>query len=199
MLKFGTISDIDAEKGLAKVSLEEDGIVTQWIPIAVAKSKDDSFSFMFDVGEHVACIMDDNCEQGLVVSAIYDNKKQPDGGNKDKVRVKFKDGASIEYDRANSVLTIGGVKDVVINCENATVTASTKVTIDCDDSEFTGDVTIGGKLEVTDGIESSQGITASGDIQTTGGDVKAPGGITLLLHKHSGVTPGGGATATPIP
>lgn len=199
MLKFGKISDIDASKGFAKVNFDDDGIVSQWIPIAVAKSKNDSFSFMFDVDEHVACLMDERCEQGIVIAAIYDKNKQPDGGNKDKIRVKFSDGASVEYDRSTSTLTIDAVKDVVVNCETATITASSKVTVDCSDSEFTGDVTIGGKLEVTDGIESNQGITATGDIQTTGGDVKAPGGITLLLHKHGGVTPGGGSTATPIP
>lgn len=187
MLKFGKITDIDAGKGLAKVSFEEDGIVSDWLKVGVLKSKDDSYSFMFDTDEHVACVMDENCENGVIVCAVYDENKQPDGGNKDKVRVKFSDGASVEYDRSNNTLTIDGIKKAIINTEEATITASSKVKIECDDNEFTGDLKVGGKLEVT------------GNIKSTGGDVENSLSIKLGTHKHTGVQSGPSNTAGPIP
>lgn len=187
MLKFGHITEIDASKGLAKVKFDEDDIVSDWIKIGVRKSKEDKDSHGYDADEHVACLMDERCENGVVVCAVYDENNQPDGGNADKVRVKFKDGASVEYDRSNHTLTIDGIEKAIINTKEATITADTKVKIDCSDNEITGDLKVGGKLDVT------------GNIKSTSGDVENATGIKLGTHKHVGVTPGPGTTGIPTP
>lgn len=114
MLKFGNISEVDASKGLARVKFTDDDMVSGWLPVLVLKSKDDSYSFAFDVDEHVACHMDERCEMGYIAGAIYDSNKKPDGGNADKLRVKFKDGTIMEYDRSAKKLTVDAAGDVVI-------------------------------------------------------------------------------------
>lgn len=106
MLKFGNICDIDAAKGLARVEFDDDGITSAWLPIVTSGTSGNKYSHAFDVNEHVACMMDENAENGVIVGAIYSAAAQPDGGNKDKVRVVFSDGASVEYDRAASKLSV---------------------------------------------------------------------------------------------
>ncbi|MGI9158242.1 MAG: phage baseplate assembly protein V [Saprospiraceae bacterium] len=106
MLKFGNICDIDAAKGLARVEFDDDGITSAWLPVVTLGSSGNKYSHAFDVNEHVACLMDENAENGVIIGAIYSNAAQPDGGNKDNVRVKFSDGAEVQYDRAASKLTV---------------------------------------------------------------------------------------------
>ncbi len=106
MIKFGNICDIDAAKGLARVEFADDGITSAWLPIATAGSSGNKYSHAYDVNEHVACLMDEHAENGVIVGAIYSQNEQPTGGNKDKVNVTFSDGANVEYDRAAHKMTV---------------------------------------------------------------------------------------------
>lgn len=199
-LKFGNISDVDAEKGLARVDFDDDDIVSAWLPMLVLKSKSDKYSYCFDVDEHVACMMDDNCEDGVIMGAIYDKNNKPDGGNKDKVRVKFNDGTAVEYDRKKNKLLVEVKGDIEFKADKT-------VTIDCPDNTIKGkltveqDVTFQGKLDVTNDISSNAKVKATAGVESQA-DVTAGGGtIALLTHKHPYTdTPVGAATTlTPIP
>ena len=106
MLKFGNICDIDAAKGLARVEFDDDGVTSAWLPITVMGTSGNKYSHAFDVNEHVACLMDDRAEAGVILGAIYSNAELPDAGSADKVSVKFTDGASVEYDRDASKLSV---------------------------------------------------------------------------------------------
>lgn len=106
MLKYGNICDIDAAKGLARVEFDDDGITSAWLPIVTSGTSGNKYSHTFDVNEHVACLMDEDAENGVIIGAIYSANEQPDGGGADKVRVAFSDGASVEYDRAAHKLTV---------------------------------------------------------------------------------------------
>jgi len=106
MLKFGNICDIDAAAGLARVQFDDDGVTSAWLPIAFPNTLQNKYAWAFDVNEHVACLMDDEAENGVIIGAIYSKAEQPDDGDADKVRVVFSDGASVEYDRAASKLAV---------------------------------------------------------------------------------------------
>lgn len=224
MLKYGIITEIDAAKGLARVHFDEDGIVSDWLPITVPKAMEDSFSFFPDINEHVACVMDEHADNGVIIGSLYNSQTQPNGGNPNKWRVRFKDGTVIEYDRAAHKLYVdaqgqveikatGAVKvdgqstvDVIaqgaVKIETAsTVTLkATSVTIDSPMTECTGVLKAASIMTVGGGAMTSSGnITASGDIKTTGGDVENSGGIKLGTHKHTGVQSGGSQTGTPTP
>jgi phage baseplate assembly protein gpV len=109
MLKFGYITEIDAAKGMARVTFEEnERLTTRFLPMAMPKTLEDKFIIPYDINEHVYCIMDENCEDGVIAGAIYDAGNMPDGGAAGKMRVKFVPNMVIEYDRETSTLTIEG-------------------------------------------------------------------------------------------
>jgi phage baseplate assembly protein V len=199
MLRFGNVTEIDATKGLARVSFDEDGIVSDWLPIAVKGSKANKHESWFDVGDFVACLMDKNIEDGVILGAIYDENNAPPVGNKDVESTTFSDGTLIKYDRSSSTLTIECVGDVNVNCVNANVTASTKVTIDSPESEFTGDVSVQGELSAN-GVQSSGDVSASGQV-SAGGQVTAldgtPAAVHLTTHMHPTAAPGPPSPPTP--
>lgn len=109
ILKFGKITEVDAAKGLARVTFEEnDNLTTRFLPMAMPKTAQDKFIIPYDIDEHVYCIMDENCEDGVIAGAVYDTGNMPDGGAAGKVRVKFVPNMVIEYNRETSTLSIEG-------------------------------------------------------------------------------------------
>lgn len=121
MLKYGIISEVDTSKGLARVTFDDDGIVSGWLPVSVPKSLNDKFFAMPDVNEHVWCVMDDNAENGVIGGSLYSTVSQPIGGGADIVAVRFSDGTRVEYDRAGHKLTVT-VGDSVLKVSQAGVT-----------------------------------------------------------------------------
>ena len=100
MIKFGIISDVDPIKGLVRVNFDDDEIVSNWIPVSVPKTLQDEFFCMPDKNEHVWCVMDEHCENGVVGGSLYDAGKKPSLGANNLVYVKFSDGTVIKYDRS---------------------------------------------------------------------------------------------------
>lgn len=99
MLRFGNITEIDPVKGRARVQFEEDGIVSDWLPMAVKSSKQNKHESWYDVDDFVACMMDEHLEDGVIMGAIYDDNNAPPIGNKDVEAKTFSDGTVIKYDR----------------------------------------------------------------------------------------------------
>jgi phage baseplate assembly protein V len=186
MIKFGTISKIDPDNGLVKVSFPSDDIESDWLPMIKQGTKSNKYFHIFDTGEHVACMMDERCENGVVLGAIYSKDETP-GAVKgaDVVGVEFSDGTVVKYDRSNSKLTIITEGNVEIE--------ATKLKV-------TGDLEVTGDVDVTGGISATGDLETNGDIKAPTGDVTAgPLGVSLLLHKHIGVTTGPGTSGTPVP
>jgi len=120
-LKFGKITEVDPDKGLAKVTFEEDdNLVTAFLPMSVPKSARDKYSIPFDVNEHVWCIMDDACEDGVIGGAIYDAQNKP-SGLADKTSVQFEGNMRVEYDRSTATLKISGGELVTIQIDNSEI------------------------------------------------------------------------------
>jgi phage baseplate assembly protein V len=107
MLRFGNISSVDADRGLARVRFEEDGIVTALLPMIGSRTSRDKFYAMPDVGEHVACLMDEYAENGVILGAIYSTKNTPgEVKGQDKIGVEFASGDLIEQDRQERYLRV---------------------------------------------------------------------------------------------
>lgn len=106
-LKFGIVTEIDEKKAAAVVKFEDaDGIPSFWLPVLQAKTYKDKFYFLPDIGEHVACIMDENLEDGVIIGAIYSEQDTCPVISKDKFKIKFNDDTEVEYDRVEHVLNI---------------------------------------------------------------------------------------------
>ena len=99
--------------------------------------------------------------------------------------IRLKEDLSIEIDSTVSV-TINA-PSVVVNCETSEVNASASTTITCPENELTGNVKIGGDLQVDGSINS--------DIDVTAG----PNSISLVSHTHAAGTLPTGLTGAPVP
>lgn len=106
MLKYGRISAIDSAKGLVRVNFDDDEIVSNWIGVSMPKTKDDQYFIMPDINEHVWCIMDEFCENGVVGGCLYDAKNKPAAGADNISYIQFKDGTVVKYDRTAHKMTI---------------------------------------------------------------------------------------------
>ncbi|MEO6682174.1 MAG: phage baseplate assembly protein V [Ginsengibacter sp.] len=222
--KYGIVSDVKA--GYIKASFEEDEIVTDWLPVVQRKSKSDKESLQLEINEHIVCLMDANCNEGICLGAIPNEKDTPDPGEgKGKFRKLFSDGTLIEYDKSTHKLTVD-VKGQLeakttgkASIEAGTIlegNATVKATITAPIIELSGNVIVSGtlaaaslsiapgagpvpgsgKVEIAGDIELTGKITGTGEI--SGSDIKA-GGVSLKKHTHTGVTTGPGTSGPPVP
>ena len=60
MLKFGTVTNINPLTARAKVQFAEDNMSSYWLPIIQKKTLKDKYYSVVDIGEQVACLMDEN-------------------------------------------------------------------------------------------------------------------------------------------
>ena len=136
MLKFGVVTAINPLTAKARVEFADDNILSYWLPILQKKTLKDKFYSIVDVGEQVACLMDENSEDGVILGSIYTSLDEVPGITKDQHIAKFEDGSFIEYNKENQILTI------VAKTVN-----------------IVGDIYQTGFLENTDGILSATDIT----------------------------------------
>ncbi len=177
-VKFGTVSA--SRPGFARVRLPDfDNMRTMWLPIAYPKTQDDQCCWTYDPGEHVAVLLDARGEDGVILGAVYSSADTPPVTDPNKFVIRFKDGALLEYDRGSHVLTVSGVRKVVVEASaEILLKADAKVTIDAPQTETTGDLTVGGKLTGQGGmaISGGDGAQIAGDVHVDG-NVDATGTI----------------------
>ena len=114
-MKIGIVDAIDPAACKVRVHFQDqDGVVSDWLPVMQKKTLNDKQYWMPDIGEHVVCLMDDNEEFGVVIGAIYSDADAPPISSPDKYLVKFEDGTTIEYDRTTHKLTADVQGDVDI-------------------------------------------------------------------------------------
>jgi phage baseplate assembly protein gpV len=105
--RVGIVQQQDAAHAKVRVVFPDyDEVVSWWLPIVFAKTQDDKAYWIPDVGEQVVCLMDLRDEAGAVLGAIYSNADMPPVNSADKFHLAFKDGASVDYDRAAHVLDL---------------------------------------------------------------------------------------------
>jgi phage baseplate assembly protein V len=103
MLRLGIISEIgeDENLGFARVSFDESDFVSWWLVLPSANTKTVKQWIPVEVNSQVACLMDEQCEQGCIVAVLWSNTDTPPKwANKDTIGIKFADGAEIYYDSA---------------------------------------------------------------------------------------------------
>ena len=156
MLRFGIVSKIDLKTVQARVSFQDDGCTSFWLPILQRKTMNDKFFVLPDVGEEVACLMDENSEDGVILGAVYSSEDVPVIDSEKQMSMNLEDGSLINVDKENETLTISFKKIVLV-----------------------GDIKHEGKLENTDGIKSDEDIT---DKKSSMQDMRD----IYNAHKHTG-------------
>lgn len=122
MFKRGQVSEVDAASGRARVTLlGEGGAGSYWLEVLVPNAGTNEDQVWPDVGDTVAVLLDDAGESGVVLGGFFNGKKRPTAANGEVRRVRFSDGAIIEYDRANHQLSITISGDVSLSVNSVTI------------------------------------------------------------------------------
>jgi phage baseplate assembly protein V len=166
MIRYGLVSQFSPSTMKAKVKFGDDDIVTDWLPIIKQRTSGDQSFDCLVINEQVACIMDENLETGVILGAIYSTADTPPEEAGEKIW-----GRKFE-------------DGTILKYDQS----SHKLTVKL--------VGSGAKMEIEGDVEVTGKITASGNIETSTGDVKA-GTVALKLHTHTGVTTGGGSSGPP--
>ncbi len=106
MLRFGIVSQIDPINVQARVSFEDDESTSFWLPVLQTKTLKDKFYAMPDIGEQVACLMDENSEDGVILGAIYSAEDVSTTQSEKQLSVNLEDGSYINVDKENKTLTV---------------------------------------------------------------------------------------------
>ena len=136
MLRFGIVSQIDPINVQARVSFEDDESTSFWLPIIQTKTLKDKFYAMPDIGEQVACLMDENSEDGVILGAIYSAEDVPVVTSEKQISLNLENNSLINIDKETNSLNI--------TFENI---------------NLNGNINHTGKLINTDGIKSNSDIT----------------------------------------
>lgn len=207
VVRFGTIAEID--HAAARVRVKSGGLVSNWLPwLAWRAGRTSRWSPPTSGEQCIVLSPSGETAAGLVLVGIYSKAEPAPCASPDEEVCLYPDGARITYNHATGALSAIGIKSAVVQ-------ASDRCTVDCPESEFTGNVYIGGNLAVKGeavihgvltylaGLSGSGG--AGGGTQISGpinhdGQLNNTGsissnGIVLATHTHPGDS--GGTTGGP--
>ncbi len=106
MLRFGIVSQINSVLAQARVNFGDDDSTSFWLPILQTKTLKDKFYSIPDVGEQVACLMDENSEDGVILGAIYSTEDVPVVTSEKQISLNLENNALINIDKETNTLTI---------------------------------------------------------------------------------------------
>ena len=191
MIRFGVITGVDVAN--ARVTCSVAGLDTDWLPWCVGRAGSTRKWSAPTVGEQVIVFAPGgDTSLGFVLPGFYQDNHPAPASAANKETTVYPDGSAVEYDSSSNTLTVSvsGNGNVIVNCKQATVNASTSVTLNTPNTHATGNVQIDGNLGVTGAMAvQGQGATGAvstfaGTIQVTNGDVKADS-VGLKSHTHS--------------
>lgn len=138
MLRFGKISEVDPDSGLAKVAFNEDGTTSDWMSPCYPTTNGDSFSWTLKINQQVACMMGRDQANGVILGSIYSRDVTPTDAGEDIFSVVFSNGDKIKYDKATGEMELK---------------ASGGLTV-------VGDLTVQGDIDSTGAIDAALDVTA---------------------------------------
>lgn len=202
LIRFGTIASVDLANALVTCTIGD--LTTDAIPWFAGRAGGTRKWSAPTVGEQVVVFAPGgDTSLGFAMPGFYQDSFAAPSSSATVDMVEFLDGSTVQYDSSSNTLTVSvsGNGNVVVNCQQATVNASTSVTLNTPNTHATGNVQIDGNLGVT-GTMAIQGVGASGgnvstfagSIHVTSGDVTADG-ISLKHHTHT--DPQGGTVGPP--
>ncbi len=106
MLRFGIVTQINSASVQARVNFGDDDSTSFWLPILQTKTFKDKFYSMPDIGEQVACLMDENSEDGVILGAIYSTEDVPVIDSEKQISLNLENNSLINIDKETNTLTI---------------------------------------------------------------------------------------------
>jgi len=102
----GIVVAVDEQGCRVRVEFpDRDNLVSDWLPVGQEFCVGNQAYRLPDLDTQVACLMDDRCEAGVVICAIYSDADPPPVSDANLYYRRFRDGTVIQYDRAGHKLT----------------------------------------------------------------------------------------------
>lgn len=181
---MGQVVALDA--GRARVRVQAGPITTGWLPFATMRAGHDRTWHPPGPGEQVLLVAPGgDLNQAVVVGSVYRAEHPAPADSADISRTLFKDGAVMEYDRAQHhwrlavpaggkiVLEIGATRFELRN--DGTTLTTPKFVVDAMESTFTGTVLVKKLLTYLKGLVGKGGGGAGASIE---GDIQVNGNVT---------------------
>src|SRR5438445_13331102 len=87
-IRIGHVVEQDLALARLRVVFPDlDQVTSYWLPIVMSKTQSDKAYWIPDIGEQVACVMDDNDESGVVLGAVYSRADAGPVQSADKYRI----------------------------------------------------------------------------------------------------------------
>lgn len=115
MLKYGIIKEIEGTN--AKVRFDDLGTTSGWLQICQNGSHKTKSQDVPDIGTKVACIMDDNLEDGCVIGAIYTDEETPCDRDNTKIIRMLENSFIWIIDRAKGIFSTV-FKEILVDTDN---------------------------------------------------------------------------------
>lgn len=185
LLRIGTVAEVKGNSCRVKTG----ELLTQFRPFFTRRAGTAKTSWRPTVGEQVMLLsLSGDLTNAYILPALYSDENPEPDDNNNRERTVYPDGAVIEYAPDTSALKVTGIKTAIVQ-------ASERVTIDCPNSEFTGNVLVKKKLTVEQGAKVTGAIEHNGKMTNSGG--VSIDGIEFGTHKHGGVDAGSGTSGGP--
>lgn len=189
MIRIGAISELDEANARVKVSVG--GLTTDWLPWITSRAGATRTWSAPRVGEQVVVLAPyGDPAQAIVLPSIYQDNHPAPASSKDVEHTVFPDGTTVDYNSATNTLnvTVAGSSKVIVNCKEATINASTSVTLNSPQTTCKGKLTVEGLLTYMAGMVGSGGSGASaqitGDVAFGGGNLTHNGKNVGSTHTH---------------
>ena len=206
ILRWGTVTEVDAANGSARVKIgDADGLVSAPLRVLQQRTLKDKHQELPDIGEQVCCLFaGQGFEQGIVLGAVYSGKDASPGRPPHVWYRKFEDGTELEYDREKHAL-VADVKGsanleadgpVIVHAKKeAALVSETSVLLKAPAIHLAGQMTMTGAggqagrgdmygtYRIFEGNVMAKGdVLARGDVMSLG-DIAAQG-VSLTNHVH---------------
>jgi len=205
MLRLGIISELGSgeNKGFCRVSFDEVNMVSGWLPLPSMGTKTAKHWIPIEINSQVACLMDEECEQGVVAAVLWsDSNAPPDWADENTIGIEFADGAKLYYNFKDSKAFFDAPDtSLEATIKEADIEVSNNVSLKCKTLEIDGNVTVTGKIDANGNISSGGNIDANGNVKSLGTVegmkvTETATQVTLGTHFHSSAM---GPTSPPTP
>lgn len=197
MVRMGTV--VAADYGAGKARVFCDDFTTDWLPWKTRRAGGDIDWWAPEIGEQVEVLSPSGLTEGAWIgAALYSDQFSEPEASPDRHTIRYKNGDSIIHDRADGSYEISLAGPVTIIAGGPALIKTPHATIDAENTDCTGNLTVEGKLTGNGGMAITGGagatmqingavalqgsMDASGNI-TAAGDIIA-GGSNSNHHSH---------------
>lgn len=135
-LRFGTVTEVNANTGAARVQLGDGDNLVSWpLRVLQRRSLKDKIQCLPDLGEPVAALFSgQGLEQGVVLGACYSTKTPAPSQPAAHDYVRYEDGTEIWYDRKKHELRLNVLGRLMINARDGiSITCGGTISMDASD------------------------------------------------------------------